>query len=238
MKNVVSYISTPLVKVRDRAIDFVKNSQAVAAVEFALIAPLLLVLFVGTVEVSLLVSIDRKLSRTSSTIADLIAQGENFSSATGKQDLRAILGVTEYIMFPYSDKIPCVVITTVRAAAEDTNGNGVIDGGDDVVAKVVKSIDNSEPSPEYNSPPAAQCNRVGTDNARKKRTTDEIFVLPDAINTDGTELVVAEVEYDHTPIVGLINTHGVANVTFDRTALTLGDRIFLRPRRGMPDLPN
>ncbi len=242
MKNLMSYGVSPLIKVRDKFYSFAKNSRGVAAVEFALIAPILLILFVGTVEISLLVSVDRKLSRTSSTIADLIAQGEDFNSTSGQQDLRAIFGVTERIMYPYSSKIPCVVISVVHAEAEsDTNGDGTIDGDDTVIARVVGSVDNKTPSSEYPSPPNGQCDKSSSglaadENARQKRNVGDLFVLPSQINTHNSDLVVAEVEYDHKPIVGFIKSKGVSSVDFNKAAVALGDRIYLRPRGGVPNL--
>ena len=233
-------IIAPIAHAKGRLINFVKNSQAVAAVEFALIAPILLILFIGTVEISLLVSVDRKISRTSSSIADLVAQGEDLTSSAGIANLRSIFGVTERIMYPYSDRIPCVVISVIKAEAEsDTNGDGSIDGDDDVVATVRLSFDNKTPSTEYTSPPNGQCNKSSTglandENARQARIIDSVFPLPDAINTHGSVLVVSEVEYDHQPIIGFVSTKGVANVEFDKASITLGDRIYLRPRKTIP----
>ena len=230
-------IIAPIARAKGRLINFFKNSQAVAAVEFALIAPILLILFVGAVEISLLVSVDRKISRTSSAVADLIAQGDDYTSANGIANLRSIFGVTERVMYPYSDRIPCVVISIVEAQAEDdTNGDGSIDGDDDVIARVRLSYDNKTPSTEYTSPPNGQCNKSSAgladdENARQARIIDSVFPLPDAIKTHGSVLVVGEVEYDHKPIIGFVSTKGVANVEFDKASITLGDRIYLRPRK-------
>ncbi len=53
---------------------FWKNDEGVAALEFALCLPLLTVLFFGTIEISLLVEADRRVTSTASTIADLVAR--------------------------------------------------------------------------------------------------------------------------------------------------------------------
>ena len=237
--NLSSKSMAPLKSFQNKIISFVRNSKAVAAVEFALIAPILLILFIGTVEISLLVAVDRKISRASSSIADLVAQFKVHSD----DEIRAILGVTERIMYPYWDRIPCVVISVVEANAEDTNGDGTIDGDDDVVARVTDSTDNKTDSDEYINPPDGQCDKssVGLDpdeNARQKRIVGDIFVLPDAINVDKSILVVTEIEYDHKPIVGFINSDGVAGVKFEKAAITLGDRIYLRPRKETVTFPS
>src|SRR5690606_8831953 len=53
---------------------FLRDRQAVAAVEFALILPLLLTLYFGTVEAASLYSVDRRVATVASTMADLISR--------------------------------------------------------------------------------------------------------------------------------------------------------------------
>ena len=238
--NLFSKLHSSSTRICSKFLNFKKDSKGVAAVEFALIAPILLLLFVGTIEVSLMIAVDRKISRTSSAIADLIAQG-GFSSNNSEAEMRAIFGMTDRIMYPYSTRIPCVVISQVEAKAEDTNGDGTIDDDDEVIARVIGSIDNNVPNSNYTSPAAGQCSKssaglAADENARQKRIINSIFVLPDAINTDNTKLIVAEVEYDHKPVVGLISSSGTGKISIDDSLFTLGDRIFLRPRVRV-DLP-
>src|SRR5579871_1572756 len=45
-----------------------------AAIEFALILPFMALLYFGSIEVSLLISADRKVSQTASSLADLVAR--------------------------------------------------------------------------------------------------------------------------------------------------------------------
>jgi len=176
-----------MINLKRKLLNFIQNSQAVAAVEFALIAPILLVLFIGTVEVSLLVSVDRKISRTSSAIADLVAQGGDFSDAAGQDELRALFGVAERVMYPYEDKIPCIVISHVKVEApNDTNGDGLQDENDEVKAIVQFSIDNVTPHPDYTSPPASQCNKDSStltldENARQERNEGDEIKIPEPI---------------------------------------------------------
>lgn len=51
-----------------------KNEDGVAALEFALILPLLAILYFGTIEVSFLVEANRRVTSTTSSIADLVAR--------------------------------------------------------------------------------------------------------------------------------------------------------------------
>lgn len=223
---------------RNKLLNFKKDSKGVAAVEFALIAPILLLLFIGTIEVSSMVAVDRKISRTSSAIADLIAQG-GFTAGNTEAEMRAIFGMADRIMYPYTDKIPCIVISSVLAEAEnDTNGDGVVGDGDEIVARIQGSLDNRPPSSEYTSPDQEQCAKLNSglaegENARQRRDLNSIIAIPDALRTHNADFIIAEVEYDHTPTIGLISPSGNAEDGSDKGFFTLGDRIYLRPRQSV-----
>jgi Flp pilus assembly protein TadG len=51
-----------------------RNDEAVAAVEFALIVPFLITLYLGSIEAAALFTVDKRVSSISSTIGDLVAQ--------------------------------------------------------------------------------------------------------------------------------------------------------------------
>ncbi|MDX2308902.1 MAG: TadE/TadG family type IV pilus assembly protein [Hyphomicrobium sp.] len=71
-----------------------RDRRGVAAVEFGIIAPVLLVMLVGVVEVTRAVSIDRRFGQVTSMVADLVAREENMTAA----NLNAIYGIVEHIM--------------------------------------------------------------------------------------------------------------------------------------------
>lgn len=75
--------------------------KAVAAVEFAFLAPLMILLYVGTIEISSAVSANRKLSRAASTLGDLLTQVECVSDNT----LSDMVQVIDDIMYPYDNTI-------------------------------------------------------------------------------------------------------------------------------------
>ena len=50
------------------------DERGVAAVEFALILPFLLLLFLGTIEASSLITVDRRVNVISGTVGDLVAR--------------------------------------------------------------------------------------------------------------------------------------------------------------------
>jgi len=61
-----------------------RDTRGVAAVEFALILPLLLLLYIGSVEASLLYITDRGVATIASTVADLVARAK---TTVNKSDL-------------------------------------------------------------------------------------------------------------------------------------------------------
>ena len=54
--------------------DFKNNEDGLAAIEFALTLPLLTILYFGTIEASMMVETDRRVTSTASTIADLVSR--------------------------------------------------------------------------------------------------------------------------------------------------------------------
>lgn len=84
---------------------FRRDGRGVAAVEFAFVAPIMIVLFVGTLELSNSIATSRKLSRLSSTLADLITQGQRLTTS----DVDAIMDVSSKIMYPYGDEVKMII---------------------------------------------------------------------------------------------------------------------------------
>lgn len=88
-----------------------RNSAGVAAVEFGLIAPMLLFMLIGTIELSRAISIDRKFSLVTSTIADLVARERSLTSA----DVTAMYGVVDHMMKPWSASTLKIKIIPVKS---------------------------------------------------------------------------------------------------------------------------
>jgi Flp pilus assembly protein TadG len=75
------------------------DTRAVAAVEFALILPLLVTLYFGMVETSSLYTVDRRVSTVASTMADLVAREQKCISYT---TIDSYFNAATGIMRPYS----------------------------------------------------------------------------------------------------------------------------------------
>ncbi len=104
-------ISNGLARIRNQVKRLAGDSKGAAAVEFALIAPLLITLYLGTQEISLALSINKKVGRTSSAVGDLIAQAD---STIAVADLKDIMKVGAATLQPYSITKPEVWVTGIQ----------------------------------------------------------------------------------------------------------------------------
>ena len=77
---------------------FSGDRRGVSAVEFALLAPVMIALYLGLVEISDGIGVDRKVSLTAAALANLAAQETTISSG----DMSNILDASSAIISPYS----------------------------------------------------------------------------------------------------------------------------------------
>jgi Flp pilus assembly protein TadG len=97
---------------RFAAAAFFRDCRGIAAVEFAMIVPLMLVLLFATVEFASGLAVDRKVSLVARTIANLTSQGTTASVA----DLTNYIGAANLIMVPYVQPgypVPAMTISEV-----------------------------------------------------------------------------------------------------------------------------
>lgn len=84
---------------RDVAARFATSTRAVAAVEFGLILPILAVLYLGSIELTNALTVNRKVSQAANTIGDLVAQYRSIDANT----MTDIFTASAAIMTPYSN---------------------------------------------------------------------------------------------------------------------------------------
>jgi Flp pilus assembly protein TadG len=95
------------------------DQRGVSSVEFAMLLPLMLTLYLGAVEISQAVGIDRKVTITSRTVADLASQVSSISSS----DMSNILGASSAVISPYdASKLK----VTVSEVSIDNNGSAKV----------------------------------------------------------------------------------------------------------------
>src|SRR5882724_11374270 len=73
-----------------------RSESGIAAVEFSLILPVLVLLWIGGVEVTEALSVDRRINNLSSSIGDLVAR----SKVVTYSDVRSILAIGPKAMYP------------------------------------------------------------------------------------------------------------------------------------------
>jgi Flp pilus assembly protein TadG len=99
---------------------FAEDKRGVSAIEFAMLLPLMVTLYLGTVEISQGIAINRKVSITARTLADLAAQSQTLTNA----QLQDLLKASSAVMTPYNDSDPTkparlgVTVTSVNIDAQ------------------------------------------------------------------------------------------------------------------------
>ncbi len=93
-----------------------RGERGVALIEFALVLPVLILLFIGLVEFSEAFTVSRKLATTANTVSDLVAQEATVTTG----DLDNIALVADEIMKPYSTTPLTLVIVSVVADSTNT----------------------------------------------------------------------------------------------------------------------
>jgi Flp pilus assembly protein TadG len=92
-------ITPEWLRARALAAALLKNTSGLAAVEFAMILPIMLVLFFGTVEMSNGVAVYRKVTLMAHTLSDLTSQSVEVQSTT---DLPNFFAASTGVMMPFS----------------------------------------------------------------------------------------------------------------------------------------
>jgi Flp pilus assembly protein TadG len=114
---------TPLLRLARKLRYFAKDRRGISAVEFALLLPLMVTLYLGGVEISQGVSVDRKVTLTSRTVADLASRVATINNA----DMSNILNASAAVMAPYANASLKVTVTCVDI---DASGKATVSWSD------------------------------------------------------------------------------------------------------------
>lgn len=168
---------------------FRKAQDGMAAVEFALLLPVMITLFFGMCETSLALLCRADVSIMVSTAADLIAQ----ESTTQTSDLSNVYSAAGTVLFPYynpstsGSQAPTIRITSINY---DTTTSSTTEG------KV-----------------AWTCTQSGSGNLNPTtRSVGQTVTLPQAIMTANGSVIMAEVAYSYASPTSKIIT-GPINMT-------------------------
>lgn len=154
---------------------FKTDDRGVAAIEFAYIAPILLVMLMATFELSRAISIDRRLNAVSAMASELVAREEQVDDA----DLKNIYLSLNHVLKPYDDGSLVVRLTQVRT--DDTGATKV------------------EWSSQINQSAAEG---GGGGPLPRPYTNCSTFNIDSDLKQNGSRVVVAEVGYNYQPVFG------------------------------------
>ncbi len=104
--------------------DLWTDDNAIAATEFAIVLPFMLLLYLGGIELGNGLAINVKVSETSHSVADMISQNTQVTTS----QMQAILQASTAIMAPYpvTDSNGSLITVTVSEVSTDSNGNATV----------------------------------------------------------------------------------------------------------------
>ncbi|RRI06363.1 pilus assembly protein [Mesorhizobium tamadayense] len=99
-----------------KAARFCRDRRGIAAIEFAFIVPVLLIMYFITMEASQAIETSKKVSRIGSMVADLVTQ----QTSVDKAALDAIMRIGTSTLQPYNRSTPTIIITGIQITDEAT----------------------------------------------------------------------------------------------------------------------
>ena len=201
----VKAVSKMWLRARRSAQNMLEDCSAIAATEFAVIVPLMLVMLFGTVEFSSGVAVDRKVTLIARTLSDLTSQAAPSSQNSpyaGVDDnalqnafTSAIAIIQPYAQTPLNLQLSEIYVDSNLAAKIQWSKAAVIGGG------------------------ATQATLTGSSRSPGNDVTS---MIPTALLVRKTYLILSEVKYLYTPL-------GIGYVM--KSNITLSDVAYSRPRQ-------
>jgi Flp pilus assembly protein TadG len=182
------------------------DRSAIAATEFAVIVPVMMVMFFGTVEISSGVAVDRKVTLIARTLSDLVSQAAPDPTVQGATDapvndtyLQNVFTAGIAILTPY-----CATPVGLQVSEVYVDSNQV--------AKIQWS----------KAATVGTCAATQATLTTSTRNAGDIVTIPAQLLVKQTYLIFSEVNYLYTPV-------GIGFVM--KANLNLGDTAYTRPRQ-------
>ena len=188
---------SPMQKMSLRVRGLLNDCRGVAAVEFAMIVPIMLVMFFGVVEFSSVIAVDRKATLVARTLSDLTSQSTSVADA----DLTSFGQAAKAILTPYAGSPLNSSITEVYV--DITTG----------VARV-----------QWSKALTIDTSGSVTIAATAPHNPTDVVVLPPDLVVKGTYLIWSEVSYKYMPVVGYVMAKtgiSLSDTTYTRPRQTL-----------------
>jgi Flp pilus assembly protein TadG len=163
-------------RLRRCAAELSKDCRGVAATEFVMIVPLMLVMFFGMVEFSSGVAVDRKVTLVARTLSDLTSQSTSVTDTDLSNFFAASVGIlTPYSASPTQSTLTELYVdpTTHQARVQWSKASTFNSSGNVVLST-------------------------------SSHAQGAIITIPAALNVDGTYLIWSEVSYTYVPAVGYV----------------------------------
>src|ERR1700744_4458471 len=97
-----------------------RNRHGAAAVEFALILPVMALIYLGGMQISMAVSTYRQVDLTANTGTNLVSQ---YTTISARQSIQEILKASAAVMYPNS---PTSIVITVSFVTIDKNAKATV----------------------------------------------------------------------------------------------------------------
>jgi Flp pilus assembly protein TadG len=199
-----SFLFRQRVRMKTILRQFARRNEGVAAVEFALIVPIMAVLFIGAVEMSQAVTVNRRVTQVGSTAGDLVAR---LSGDLDNSALSSIMKTSMYLIDPFPSnnlKIDVSLIMSSSSSATDTK------------TKWKCNFDSAV------SATAVTCT-----------CPDSAFTLPaTGMVTTSDSVVIANVSYGYKP--KLFDFFMKSNNPSAGGVYTIAETVYLKPRNLTP----
>ena len=199
---------------------FGRAVEGVAAVEFALIAPIMMLCFIGTVEMSQAISVTRRTSQVGSSIGDMAARQ---SASVTVDYISGIMSIGSYLYAPYDGKPLKVTLRKVRAPTATAT---IVDEAWNCQFDANQAIPNG-----LTYIPATCTCSAAAPYPQYTLATKQQGLMTSAAD----EMLVADVTYAYKPLVFdfFLKRTMTAN---GAGAYTFSDQSNLKPRSGSPRL--
>lgn len=189
---------SPMQKMSLRVRSLLNDRSGLAAVEFAFVFPIMVVMYFGVVELSSAISVDRKATQVARTLSDLTSQSQTVADA----DLKSFGQAAKAIMTPYPGEPLVSYITQVYI--DSSSGAARVQWSKEL------AIDGAGNVTISGTPP---------------HTPGSTVTLPSTLSVaKGTFVIWSEVSYKYTPAVGyLLAKTGITfrDVAYTRPRLVL-----------------
>lgn len=197
---------TPLVRLARRATRLARrwrgDRSGLAAVEFALVLPVMLIAYFGCLEVTQGFQASRKVSILSRSLSDLTSQASTTVNAT---DMTNVFNASRAVLAPFNSTGAQMTVTSVVFST---------------VGGVVKAFTDWSTTQNGVLRPCGELTQVPNGTAPAPNN------IPSGLVSAGTSVIVADVKYLYTPLLG----GSFRQIGNGASSIPLNSTTYMRPR--------